>query len=316
MALEISILLVFTDAEKEVSMKFKKEALGVYAKEYCTHESTARTAIAVVEDVSGVNLTVTDVGCLIPPCDSIVNVTRGTDLCLCLEEGEVMESAADVGGGAEGERSKCMVDWFDENYWDVVKMMVALIFLECCTSYFAWHILAKPQDFEEMVDGQITRARKKEKKMKDDSGESKVSEILDSFDMPPEAAEALRAENALITDTWYFEATVCFSVLLAMYVLAVDSPANPPEESSALLLRVIEIFVTVFLSLELTLELLTHMAGEGRLKKYLQNPWTQLDILVLSVSWCYLYYPNRLVGVCRGKYTRNPPLLVISRPFF
>lgn len=308
MALEISILLVFTDAEKDVSMQFKKEALGVYAKEYCTYESTAQNAVAAVEDVSGLaisNATSIVDGCLIPPCDLLINVTTNS-LCRCLEDGEEMESNADEDGEGGPKRSKCMVDWFDQNLASVVKMMIGLIILECCTSYFAWHILAKPQDFEEMVDGQITRARKKEKKMNDDSGESKVSEILDSFDMPPEAVEALRAENALITDTWYFEATVVFSVGLAMYVLAVDSPADPPQESSALLLRVIEIFVTVFLSLELTLELLTHIAGQGGLKKYLMNPWTQLDIVVLSVSWWYLYFPSRLVGVCRALRVLRP----------
>eukprot|EP01043_Picozoa_sp_COSAG02_P021110 COSAG02_NODE_1062_length_14852_cov_93.088660_2_plen_3370_part_00 len=275
-ALEISLIMVFTDAESDVSMQFKKEALGVYVTEYCSYGPAFGFNITSDETFN----------------HNTSNVT-GADLnsvCACVGSFELATDSP------EQHRAQCAVDWFDENLHRMIIWLLILIAGECFTSFFCWHILAKKQDFAEMVDGYITRGRKRQKDAEDDG---MTPELLKSFQMPKEAMQALQEEEALITDTWYFESTVVFSVVLAMWVLINDSPAQPPDFDLALLLRVVEIFVTVFLSLEMSLELAAHLYARDKLSKYVLNFWTLLDIFVLTVSWFYLYSPNRFVGVCR-----------------
>ena len=302
-ALELSLLLVFTDAEKGVSMEFKREALNVYADEYCVYKRNAD----LLTNTIGINALLG-----FNSSSDLVNITAGNitgadlvGVCSCIAD----DTEAQKTGRDDDTTSQCVVDWFDENLYEVVYSMLCLIALEILTSWFAWTILAKPQDFAEMVDGHISRARKKHKDQEDEDDDARF-EAMKNFRMPPEAIAALRDSEGLVTDTWYFEATVVFSVVLAMYVLALDSPASPPEMEMALLLRVIEIFVTVFLSVELALELIAHISlhkdGKKQFKHYLLNPWTLLDILVLVVAWFYLYSPNRFVGVCRALRVLRP----------
>ena len=290
-AMEISLLMVFTDAESDVSMEFKQQALGVYILEYC---SFASRAVSLSEHIGMGMVSFDD-----DPTNSTLTNSTGNStaverptVCTCVDGINHDMMSAD----APQYHTRCVVDWFDEHLYQVVFWMLILIACECFTSFFAWNILAKQQDFMEMVDGYITRDRKKRK---DNDETDSTADILKSFQFPEEAMKALQEEEALITDTWYFESTVVFSVVLAMYVLINDSPAQPPQWDSALLLRIVEMFVTVFLSLEMSLELATHLLAKESFAKYILNPWTVLDIFVLIVSWFYLYSPNRFVGVCR-----------------
>ena len=77
------------------------------------------------------------------------------------------------------------------------------------------------------------------------------------------------------TKTWYFEGTVTATVLMTMYVLAKQSPAIVMGPDVALTLRVVEVFTTVFQTLEFLLQILSTLTSpeKGAVKKYLSGPW-------------------------------------------
>lgn len=41
-------------------------------------------------------------------------------------------------------------------------------------------------------------------------------------------------------------------------------------------------------------------------RKFVKNPWHLVDVFVLVVSWAYIYYPGRFVGVCRALRVLRP----------
>ena len=96
-----------------------------------------------------------------------------------------------------------------------------------------------------------------------------------------------------MTKTWYYEASVLTSVALCMYVLSRQSPAFPPEAEEAVFLRTIEIFLTIFLTLEMALELLT-CGAIG----FFTDPWHLVDLFVLLTFWLYrLRHINIRTGI-------------------
>eukprot|EP01052_Picozoa_sp_SAG31_P038514 SAG31_NODE_5164_length_2705_cov_1.179586_1_plen_898_part_01 len=103
----------------------------------------------------------------------------------------------------------------------------------------------------------------------------------------------------MITNSAYFEISILSSVVVAMVVLAMQSPADPPSGDLGLTLRILEIFVTIYLSAEMALEYFSAMTRRRELR-WLRSPWTWIEVLVLVVSWGYLLAPeSRLIDVCR-----------------
>jgi hypothetical protein len=91
-----------------------------------------------------------------------------------------------------------------------------------------------------------------------------------------------------------------------MCVLALQSKAEPPQADLGLTLRMLEIFVTLYLSAEMALEVMTLMTAQKR-KQWFSSPWTYIDIGVLAVSWLYLVEPeNKIVEVARVARVLRP----------
>eukprot|EP01050_Picozoa_sp_SAG11_P023235 SAG11_NODE_4616_length_1833_cov_1.065744_1_plen_284_part_10 len=113
-----------------------------------------------------------------------------------------------------------------------------------------------------------------------------------------------------MTETWYFESCVASSVFLLMYVLAHQSRAQPPDLDRAFKLKLVEIFVTVFVSLELWLQVLIHL-GHSVFHpkdwiKYFKDPWVILDVCVVVCSWSYLLYANKWASIGRVARVARP----------
>ena len=117
----------------------------------------------------------------------------------------------------------------------------------------------------------------------------------DEIDEPPPEHE----QAMMITNSVYFEVSVLSSVVVAMVVLAMQSKAAPPLGDLGLTLRILEIFVTIYLSAEMALEFFTAMTRMRQLQ-WLRSPWTWIEITVLAVSWSYILSPDsRFVDICR-----------------
>ena len=133
-----------------------------------------------------------------------------------------------------------------------------------------------------------------------------------------EAAEFIVNQEAkIVTETWYFEGTVIMAVLLSMYVLAMQSPTVPPPPDEVVTLRILEVFVTIFMTMELALEAIV-MLSTRRVCRYMQNPWHWVDYVVLVTYWMFLFDPdpdNKFSAVCRAlRVVRPMRSLRIFRP--
>ena len=119
------------------------------------------------------------------------------------------------------------------------------------------------------------------------------------------------AQAKIVTDSWYFEGCVAMSVLLLMYVLALQSTAVPPNIEQQFTLRIIEIFVTVFISFEMWLQLIMKLGKKiyswHAYWDYFKDPWNAVDIFVVVVSWLYLLVPD-------SKWTSIGRVLRVVRP--
>jgi hypothetical protein len=103
-------------------------------------------------------------------------------------------------------------------------------------------------------------------------------------------SDEMKINVSIMTKTWYFESTVLASVGLCMYVLARQSAAFPPSDEEAIVLQSCQIFVTIFFTLEMLLEMVI-VASSRKTRSYFSDPWHLLDMLVLIVFWLSLLYP-------------------------
>jgi hypothetical protein len=82
-----------------------------------------------------------------------------------------------------------------------------------------------------------------------------------------------------------------------MYILAHQSPAFPPGPNDAVMLRTMEIFITIFLTMEMSLEFFVIVGFIPSreffrgLKQYFKDPWHFMDLCVLGTFWLYIMYP-------------------------
>eukprot|EP01048_Picozoa_sp_COSAG05_P007046 COSAG05_NODE_484_length_9355_cov_5.704840_3_plen_2541_part_01 len=97
-----------------------------------------------------------------------------------------------------------------------------------------------------------------------------------------------RHEAKSLTNTWYFEGTVLFACVINVLVLAIQSPTAPPSKDLAIVLRIGEIFVALFLTVEVFIEVAISMTNAER-KKVFRDPWLTIDFIVLFASWCYIW---------------------------
>ena len=98
-----------------------------------------------------------------------------------------------------------------------------------------------------------------------------------------------------VTSSWYFEAIVLFMVAVSMTILALQSPAEPPDDDLRGTLSMLEIFVATHMTVELALEVVCLVAnGKDQIKKHLLDPWM---LLALYVAWCNWFSIFNFYGV-------------------
>jgi hypothetical protein len=222
----------------------------------------------------------------------------------------------------------CLTGWWDDHFMDIVYAFFVLVAIECWVSYFAWIILDSdrtPGSHTAAASGAVDNVESDAHDREDLLGDTgnqvplktdktlldHLSDETTQFFAAPESRGDVAESEKLVIDTWYFEACVCFSVALSMYVLALDSPADPPLKDDALVLRILEVFVTVFLTFELLLGCVATWWAQRsnhqfRMRRFFLNFWTLTDVFVLFVSWLYLYSKWQMVGVCRALRVVRP----------
>eukprot|EP01046_Picozoa_sp_COSAG06_P014619 COSAG06_NODE_910_length_11598_cov_583.165580_10_plen_1373_part_01 len=218
------------------------------------------------------------------------------------EDGPVSHSICDCNPAQDTRAEKahflnCMHAFYLKNLGVVILVIVCVITAEICLGIFGWKVL-RPWAMRRLA--KITN------KSPNHRSRSNHWEVVAAFALPETEEDIVRKETAIVTETWYFEGTVIGCVSMAMYVLAKQSPTVPPPEDEVLFLRIIEVFVTVFLTMELFLEM-TVTISTRRFKTYVMNLWHWVDYLVLVVSWLYLLDTNnKFTAVCRALRVVRP----------
>lgn len=114
-----------------------------------------------------------------------------------------------------------------------------------------------------------------------------------------ELQDKVRREARMLTDTWYFEATVLFASVVMFVVLALQSRTVPPDQALTSTLNIGEMFVTLFLTVDVSVQIMVCMTPAQR-RKIPKQPWVLLDIAALVSSWLYLLYSKtRLFSIGR-----------------
>ena len=175
----------------------------------------------------------------------------------------------------------CVDEWVEANFRDSVITTVVFLVCQFLLAGIAWTIL-------EPWAQRIYMKRIKFGRMP--SRSEKWAEVYKALEH--KQSESFFAEqHRLLTTSWYFEGSVAVSVFLLMFVLANQSPAVPPDADTAFALRVIEIFVTVFISMEIAIEcVLIVLSNQVNFKSYFTNGWNIVNLYVMCISWVFLIF--------------------------
>lgn len=191
----------------------------------------------------------------------------------------------------------CMHAFYLKNLGLVIVVITATVLAEIFLGVFGWTVLRPWAE---------RRLQKLAARPNNHNERSKYWSTVAAFALPETEEDIVRKEMVIVTETWYFEGTVVGVVSLSMYVLAKTSPTVPPAEDEVLALRMLEVFVTVFLTMELFMEMVVTIR-EKRHETYIKNPWHWVDYVVLVVSWMYLLDPeNQFTAVCRALRVVRP----------
>eukprot|EP01043_Picozoa_sp_COSAG02_P026014 COSAG02_NODE_1484_length_12382_cov_6.377758_2_plen_3395_part_00 len=191
----------------------------------------------------------------------------------------------------------CMHAFSLKNLGLVIIVIAAVLFAEAFLGIFGWTMLRPWAE---------RRLEKLGSRANSHNERSKHWNVVAAFALPETEEDIARKEMAIVTETWYFEGTVIGVVTLSMYVLAMTSPTVPPPDDEILALRMMEVFVTVFLTMELFMEMVVTIKTK-RHETYVKNPWHWVDYFVLVVSWMYLLDPdNQFTAVCRALRVVRP----------
>ena len=96
-----------------------------------------------------------------------------------------------------------------------------------------------------------------------------------------------------------------FACVVNVLVLAIQSPAAPPSKDLGIVLRIGEIFVALFLTVEVFIEVAISKTKAER-RKIFRDPWVTTDIVVLICSWFYIWelYPDWMRVFSIGRVLR------------
>jgi hypothetical protein len=131
----------------------------------------------------------------------------------------------------------------------------------------------------------------KELDMQDHLGLTGWDKMITSA-MGTDPTDDMNMNAKIMTKTLYFELTVLASVGLCMWVLAKDSRTFPPSDDEAIVMASAQMFITIFLTLEMMLELVLSATSRRALQEYFSDGWHLLDIFVLMVFWLHQFYPS------------------------
>ena len=170
-------------------------------------------------------------------------------------------------------------------------------------------------DYEYIMDGEdevevdlFIETGKGKKKQKAAAGSVSLKLI---YAPTPDAAGS--AATVALTQSWYFEFTVLFMVLLSMVGLALSSPAFPPSPALYGALRVIELFVATHMSVEILMDMYSSYSQQN--EKFWQETWFQMAAFVLFCNWAVILFPRGFFGGAKfEKFLSVGRVLRILRP--
>ena len=188
-----------------------------------------------------------------------------TQLCMCTE--------------LDNPRA-CVQQWVEDQWFYAAVFIGGLFTFEGLCAIMAWKYV---DEMEDDIDEKLKKLRKP--KPPSAWGFNAGMNIAD------ELQEKARQEAVLLTSTWYFEGTVLFASIVMFVVLAMQSRTVPPSDDMLVVLSIGEMFVTLFLSVDVFIQVVVCMTPAER-RRIPKSPWLVLDISALIASWAYVVAPD------------------------
>lgn len=208
-------------------------------------------------------------------------------------------------------QQSCLRDFFDRQLDTVAMWAAGMWMFEFMCAAMAYAYVA---DLDDEADSQSGATMKIKKRPEREEVVLDMEALLDPlkgttaiftliWQKLEDAHDAAHREAVILTNTWYYEGAVLFSSFMNFLVMAKSSRAVPPNVDLLAVILIGEIFCTLFLTFEVTIDVAFKMTKaefkhllRGRLNR---NPWICIDIFVLAVSWTYLYNPDTVLSVGR-----------------
>jgi hypothetical protein len=181
---------------------------------------------------------------------------------------------------------RCIAQWISDQWRWALVAVTSLLGFESFCAVLAWTYV------DEIEEDTVARIKKKQKKAAPTSvpGWSLAAgSVRAGVGIGEDLQEKARHEAVLLTSTWYFEGTVLFACIVMFVVLALQSKTVPPSGDLAVVLSMGEVFVTLFLTVDVSIQVVICMTRAERaniLKG--KSPWVTMDILALLASWAHL----------------------------
>eukprot|EP01047_Picozoa_sp_COSAG01_P004837 COSAG01_NODE_161_length_23642_cov_713.337000_6_plen_671_part_00 len=189
----------------------------------------------------------------------------------------------------------CAVVWIESQLNKLAAAFFMLLVFETTCAVLAWTYV---DDLEEEQELKIKRKMKFSKKDMTGAWGALQSRVAQGLALGDDVQDKARHEAAQLSKTWYFEGTVLFACLISVIILGNQSRTAPPSSDLNVVMRIGEIFVTLFMSVELFIEVGISMTPAER-RRLPQSPWLMNDLFVLIISWAYLVSPLRLFSIAR-----------------
>eukprot|EP01046_Picozoa_sp_COSAG06_P000706 COSAG06_NODE_20_length_33882_cov_18.856969_18_plen_2148_part_00 len=190
----------------------------------------------------------------------------------------------------------CISEWIHEQWFYAIAFLGGLFGLEGCCAMLAWTYVDR---LDQIQAATLKRIRRVEASNKGVHWSSVSDRFRAGLGLGDDIQEKVRREAQLLTSTWYFEGTVLFASGVMFAVLALQSPTVPPDPRLSAVLSIGEIFVTLFLTVDVVIQIGVCMTAAQR-KRIPKQPWVMIDITALVSSWVFLLYSrSRLFSICR-----------------
>ena len=190
----------------------------------------------------------------------------------------------------------CIAEWIHKQWFWAAVFFGSLFGLEGCCATLAWSYVDRLDAIKLQTLRRIERVKAQNRGAQWGilSGRFNLGLLVGN-----ELQDKVRREARMLTDTWYFEATVLFASVVMFVVLALQSRTSPPDQALSAVLNIGEMFVTLFLTVDVFVQTVVCMTPAQR-RKIPKQPWVMIDIAALVCSWIYLLYSkSRLFSIGR-----------------